>query len=118
MRMSSGPSLEKEKPRSAWSSCIDDANVHRHPIDGQQVAGRQCLVHAAEALLDQSQAPSADGAGDERRAVGDRVRIAIKADYSPCPRPEQGAGIAPCSEGGIDDGIAGGDGQSSDDFIE
>jgi hypothetical protein len=29
MRMSSGPSARKEKPRSAWSICIDDTPMSR-----------------------------------------------------------------------------------------
>ena len=78
---------EKEKPRSAWSSCIErDADIQRDAVDRGHAALGEHAVHLARS------APGSASGGRPGRATArfDRLGIAIEGDHSSRPRLEHG----------------------------
>ncbi len=76
MRMSSGPSRRNEKPRSAWSSCMEETPTSSTtPSAGAKPVARAMRVEIGEAPLDQLQpVPRLFG---ERRSRLDGGAVAI-----------------------------------------
>ena len=78
IRMSSGPSRRNEKPRSAWSSCIEDTPTSiTTPSTAEALRGAD-LGEIGEAVLDQRQ-PAARPI-DQIEAAGNRRAVAVDAD--------------------------------------
>ncbi len=102
MRMSSGPSLRNEKPRSAWSICIDDTPISSTtPSSASKPCACASLVEIAEASRNQHQA-FLELAG-QRGATGDRIGIAVDGnDLVLRMCIEDGARIAACAECAVD----------------
>ena len=114
MRMSSGPSARRRsraRPGRAASTKRRCRARSRRPADA---ALGEHAVHLAEALVDQGQARSPGRV----TALRDRIGVAIEADHSSRPRPEQGARVAACSEGAVDQASRRGDGEAGDDLVE
>ena len=55
---------------------------------------------------------------DERRAVRDRIGIAVEGNHSSRPRPEESSRVAAGAEGAVDVGFAGLDGKARKDLVE
>ena len=83
IRMSSGPSARKEKPRSAWSSCMEETPM-------SSTTPSTALGMLVE-LRERSPAPAAAGppAPPPAPAGGDRVGVAVDGDDR--RRPPQGS---------------------------
>ena len=82
IRMSSGPSAWNEKPRSAWSICIELTPISSAiAVDEADAAFGERPVHLAEALFDQGQAV----VRDERRPASIASGSRSKPITSPAP---------------------------------
>ena len=78
--MSSGPEARNEKPRSAWSNCIDETpRSSATPSTSSTPSAAKQLGHVAEAAFDQAQ-PRRIALG-KRLAGGDGVGIAVDGDH-------------------------------------
>ena len=96
MRMSSGPSSRKEKPRAGLSNWNDE--TPRSSTTPSLSLGE--LVHAGEFAFDQSEA--AAEMLDQRLAARDGVGIAVDAQHAAIGGFQNGAGIAAAAEGAVD----------------
>ena len=101
IRMSSGPGREKEKPRSATSSCGEETprstsapSTRSMPSERQHALGvAEVGAHGAEGLAEAGQA----GAGR-----GEGARVAVGADHLRTPL-EQGLGVAAAAQRAVED---------------
>ena len=107
MRMSSGPSLRNEKPRSAWSSCIDDT-----PMSSTTPSTRVEALRAARSRRDRRSGPAPASGGSwtwrparrRRRSHRDRGRWRRRCCCG-CGI-EDGARVAAGAERAVDEGAA------------
>ena len=106
MRMSSGPSLRNEKPRSAWSICIDDTPMSSTTPSS---ASKPCACAIS------SRSPKRPGTSirrflnlaAKRGSARDRIGIAVDGnDLVLRMGIEDGARIAACAERAVDEGAA------------
>ena len=101
MRMSSGPSRRNEKPRSAWSSCMEDTpRSNTTPSTLSQPAARAIGFEIGEAVLDQRE-PAVRGR-HEIGAERERMRVAVDGDDLAIRGVEDCARVAAGAEGGVD----------------
>ena len=99
MRMSSGPSARKEKPRSAWSICIEET-----PMSSTTPSTLSTCSSSVEngAWTSRSRPPDCC----LQRAPGrDRIRIAVDGDDRGAGR-QDGARVAAGAERAVDDDLA------------
>ncbi len=83
--MSSGPSAWNEKPRSAWSSCIDDTPISiTTPSTGRQAARVELALPSRRTAL---RSASADRlAANQRLAALDRSGVAVEGGHGGAAR--------------------------------
>ena len=98
MRMSSGPSSRNEKPRSAWSSCIDE--TPRSNTTPSTAASPAIDCKLANRSSTNSSRPCA--CATRSAPAGDRALIAIDADHACARRLQNGARISAGAESGVD----------------
>ena len=115
MRMSSGPSAEKEKPRSALSSCIEET-----PISSVMASTSPMprSTSTRSIWLNRSSTSVSRGSGTSDRACFDRIGVAIEGDHSSRPHPKQRGRIAACPKRSIDRGLALMDGHRGHNLFE
>ena len=96
IRMSSGPSLLNEKPRSALVELhrADTPISSVTPSTGARSRSASASVHLAEALVDQDQLPVVGGVRDERRPVARSHRDRGRRQSLVPPPPRAGRGCS------------------------
>ena len=99
--MSSGPPSRNEKPRSAWSSCIEETPTS---ITTPSTASRPCAAadvgEIGKAILDQGQ--PAIRTINQIESTGNRRAVAIDADHPGSRHSQDRAAVAAGAEGGVD----------------
>ena len=99
--MSSGPPSRNEKPRSAWSSCIEETPTSiTTPSTAADALRRADLGEVGESVLDQGQ--PAVGLVDQIEAAGNRRPVAVDADDPGSRDSEDRAAVAAGAEGRVD----------------
>ena len=99
--MSSGPPSRNEKPRSAWSSCIEETPTSiTTPSTAIDALSRTDLGEVGEAVLDQGQ-PAA-GTVDQIEAAGNCGTVAVDADDPGSRHREDRTAVAAGPKGGVD----------------
>ena len=109
MRMSSGPSKRKEKPRSASSICIDDTPMSSTTPSTAATCSSRCENDACTSLSFPADDASSCAAG------GDRIGIAVDRDDCGAARQDC-SGVAARAEGGVDDRLSLGGRKRGKDF--
>ena len=101
MRMSSGPSKRKEKPRAGLVELPGgDAEIEGDAVDGGEPVRRQQLREIAEAAVQNGEPVRV--AGDQGAGAGERLGVAVDADDPARRRGEQRLAIAAAAEGGVE----------------
>ena len=101
IRMSSGPPRRKEKPRSAWSSCIEETPTSiTTPSTASIPCRAQTSARSGKAVFDQHE--PAIGAVDEIETISDRAAVAVDADHPRCGNFQDRPAVAAGAKGGVD----------------
>ena len=101
IRMSSGPPSRNEKPRSAWSSCIEETPTS---ITTPSTAAAPCAAQTSARLEKRSSTRVSRPSGpvDQIEAAGNRRPVAVDADDPGSRDIEDRAAVAAGAEGGVD----------------
>ena len=99
--MSSGPPSRNEKPRSAWSSCIEETPTS---ITTPSTASTPCAAQTSARLEKRSSTSVSrpSDAIDQIEPAGNRRPVAVDADDAGSRRVEDRAAVAAGAEGGVD----------------
>ena len=101
MRMSSGPSLRNEKPRSGLVELHRrDAEIEHDAVDRVDAELARDRVEIGEAVLDQRQ--PAFACSDQREAARDRAAVAVDADHAAVGGIENRARMSAGAERAVD----------------
>ena len=107
IRMSSGPSRRNEKPRSAWSSCIEETPISiTTPSTASWPCARADLGEIGEAVLDQHQ-PAVGADRPDRNPRRSPMRSRSMPITCVAGDVENGAAVAAGAEGRVDIDAAG-----------
>ena len=101
IRMSSGPPWRNEKPRSAWSSCIEDTPTS---ITTPSTEETPCAAQTSARWEKRSshQREPASRLIHQIESAQDRGAVAVDADHAGSLDVEDGAAVAAGPEGGVD----------------
>ena len=101
IRMSSGPPSRNEKPRSAWSSCIEETPTS---ITTPSTAAAPCAAQTSARLENRSSTRVSRPSGllDQIEAAGNRRPVAVDADDPGSRDVEDRAAVAAGAEGRVD----------------
>ena len=101
IRMSSGPPSRNEKPRSAWSSCIEETPTS---ITTPSTAAAPCAAQTSARLENRSSTRVSRPSGlvDQIESAGNRRPVAVDADDPGSRDIEDRAAVAAGAEGRVD----------------